>query len=69
MAVNANSGGYPNLAHALHNFLALLVALNLLPKVGDVHVVFRVAAGVALLVVPALNVWLIVRLDGRDPGR
>jgi len=61
MAVNANHGGYPILGHAVHNFLALLFALMLLPKVGDVPFVLRVAAVVALLLVPALNVWLIFR--------
>jgi hypothetical protein len=63
MAINANSGGYPILGHAVHNFFAMLFALILLPKLGEVPFLLRIAAGIALLVVPAVNVWLIIRLD------
>jgi hypothetical protein len=63
IARSAKGGGYPILGHVAHNFILLLFAAIFLPKVGDVPLVIRVVAGIALLVVPALNVWLIVRLD------
>jgi hypothetical protein len=63
MARNMNGGGYPILCHAVHNFIALLLASIVLPKVADVPSPLRVAAGIALWVVPAINALLIILLE------
>jgi hypothetical protein len=40
-----------------------LLALIPLPNAGDVPFAFGPAAGITLLVVPTVNVWLIIHLD------
>ncbi|MDB5319154.1 MAG: hypothetical protein JWN40_785 [Phycisphaerales bacterium] len=63
MAINANGGGYPILGHVVQNFFSLLFALILLPKAGEAPFLLSIAAVAALPIVPAVNAWLIVRLN------
>jgi hypothetical protein len=68
MALHANGGGYPIMAHAAYSFFGQLLALILLPSAGEVPIALRSTALAALLLVPALNAWLIIRL-GRHGER
>jgi len=61
MSRDANGGGYPILAHAIHNFLMLLCAVILLPLVGEVPKWVTLVAILSLVAVPAANVWMIGR--------